>query len=357
MKSQTSNTLIGSSDEIEIRDQSGDPFTAVWNWLLDRPDLSGTEKLAWIALKSYSGCPEIRPSVQTVARRAGVSIRTAQRAITALSKKGLLRVERRSRPDGGFATNRYILLSSPHPHRKTATKSNCHRVTYPPGVMMTPAPGDILAPPQVSLWHQEYIKQIKDNTTTPLQPQKGPDGDGIPKEPTRSELPGSSLRVAVPVVDVDDIKKLVNATAFQKISEPALRMLIQKYGSNRIFDSLDMLIVIYKRNGRPVKDPVAVLSTVLLKGIIPPSDYSPYHERIEKERKAKAAAELRRTAEANKQKAEEEAYSRKVAEFDALPEQEQEVWCNRAKSTLSSVLRNFKYAIRSTAIELYSRGP
>lgn len=345
MKSQTSNTLIGSSDEIEIRDQSGDPFTAVWNWLLDRPDLSGTEKLAWIALKSYSGCPEIRPSVQTVARRAGVSIRTAQRAITALSTKGLLRVERRSRPDGGFATNRYILLSSPHPHHKTGTKSNCHHVIYPPGVMMTPTPGDIPAPPQVSQWHQENIKLIKENTTTPLQ-----------QEPARPELPGSSLRIAVPVVDVDDIKKLVNGTAFQKISEPALRMLIQKNSSKCVFDSLDMLIMIYRRNGRPVKDPVAVLSTVLLKGITPPSDYIPYHERIEKERKVKAAAELRRTAEANKQKAEEEAYSRKAAVFDALPEQEQEVWRNRAKSTLSLVLRNFKYAVKSTAIELYSRG-
>ena len=171
------------SDEIEIRDQSGDAFTAVWNWMLDRSDLTGTEKLVWIALKSYAGCREIRPSVQTVARRASVGIRTVQRTFEVLSSKGLIRVERRTRPDGGFATNRYILLPS---SRETKSRGVGVTVAPTPGVMMTPAPGDILAPPQVSQWHQENIKLIKDKTTTP-----------VPFEAAKSTCRGSDTKGSI----------------------------------------------------------------------------------------------------------------------------------------------------------------
>ena len=46
-----------------------------------------------------------------------------------------------------------------------------------------------------------------------------------------------------------------------------------------------------------------------------------------------------------------------VERFDALPEQDREMWLNQARSTVAPVLRNFKYAVRSKAIELCSRGP
>jgi hypothetical protein len=348
---------INISDEIEIRDQSGDPFTAVWNWMLERSDLTGTEKLVWIALKSYAGCPEIRPGVQTVARRAGVSIRTAQRCFEVLKKKALIRIEGRTRPDGGNATNRYILLPSP---RKSGTVAaavtsspRCHGDT-PPGVNM--------APPQVSQCHpKENIKLIiKKTSTTPVapqKPQKAPAVDPTPKGPDRPSSPSRPAQAAAAVFNVDDVKKLINGTAFHKISEQALQMFIKKFGSKCVFDSLDMLIVNYKRNDRPVKDPVAVLTIALLKGIFPPTDYVPYHERMENERKAKEAAELRRTAEINRRKDEEDAHRRMVERFESLPEQDREMLLNQARSTVAPVLRNFKHAVRSKAIELCSRGP
>jgi FtsZ-interacting cell division protein YlmF len=101
---------------------------------------------------------------------------------------------------------------------------------------------------------------------------------------------------------------------------------------------------------------MAVLVKGLFKGVTPPSDYVPYHLRTENERKAKEAAEQRRIAEAQKKKAEEEAYNRIAAEFDALPEQDKEMWVNRAKAKLSPVLRSSKYAVRSIAIELFRGG-
>ena len=343
------------NQEIEIRDQSGDPFTAVWNWLLDRSDLTGTEKLVWIALKSYAGCREIRPSVHSLSRRAGVSIRTAQRSIEILSKKGLLRVERRSRPDGGDATNRYILL--PFPPR-TGKGGAGDTVTPAPRGHGDIPPGDNMTPPRVSQCHpKENIKLIINNTTTPLTPQKpGSGSDGsIPQAVAQPESANSSDTDAAVVV-VDEIKKLINGTPFEKVNEQSLRMFAKKYGSKHVFDSLDMLIATYKQSGKAVKDPGAVLVKGLFTGVTPPSDYVPYHLRIENERKAREAAEQRRIAGAQKRKSEEEAYKNKIAQFDALPEQDKEMWVNLAKAKLSPVLSGIKYAVRSTAIELFRGG-
>ncbi len=341
--------------EIEIRDQSGDPFTAVWNWMLDRSDLSGTEKLVWIALKSYAGCREIRPSVHSLSRRAGVSIRTAQRSIEVLSKKGLLRVERRSRPDGGDATNRYILLRH---SSGTGIEGAGATVTPAPRCHGDTPPGDNMSPPGVSQCHpKENIKLIKNNTTTHFTPQKpgsGPEGS-TPRTLAQSETADSS-ETAGPVVVVDEITKLINGTPFQKLNEQQLRMFAKKYGARRLFDSLDMLIATFRRSGKTVKDPVAVLVKGLFEGVTPPLDYVPYHLRLENGRKAEEAAERKRIGAAQKKKAEEEAYDRMAAEFDALPEQEKETWVDQAKATMSPAIRDFKYAIRSKAIELFRGG-
>ena len=344
--------------EIEIRDQSGEAFTPVWNWLLDRQDLSAMEKLVWITLKSYAGCPEIRPTVQTLAKRAGVSIRTAQRCIEVLSRKGLVRAERRYRPDGGFAANRYILLPSA---RKTeaanpASTPRCHNGT-PPGVKMTPTRGVGMTPPQVSdCHHKENIKIIKNNLTappTPQKPEESPDEKGTAKAPT-SAHPGNAVNApeAVGVIP-DDFKKLVKGTSFQKIGDHFLLALIQKHGPRQVFDSLDVLTAFYKQSSRPVKNPGFLLEKTLVKGFTPPSDYVPYHVRIENERKAKEESEKRRSEAIQKQKAEEEAYKNRIAKFDALPEQDRQQWLERARAK-SPTLRNSKYAVRSIAIEMFS---
>jgi hypothetical protein len=233
---------------------------------------------------------------------------------------------------------------------------------------------------------KEKIKLIKNNTTTPLTPQKPGSGSegSIPRTVANPELPHSSKGPLGPVVVdvvkkfvnstppaakselpdssrtassvVDEIKKLINGTPFEKLNEQSLRIFAKRYGAKRLFDSLDMLIAIYTQSGTVVKDPVALLTKALFKGVTPPFDYVPYHLRIENERKAREAAAQRRMAESQKKKAEEEAYSRLAAEFDALPEQDKEVLVNRAKAKLSPVLRGFKYSVRSMAIELYRGG-
>ncbi len=117
-----------------------------------------------------------------------------------------------------------------------------------------------------------------------------------------------------------------------------------------------MLIATYRQSERPIKNPIAVLASGLSRGVIPPSDYVPYHERIENERRAKGTVELRQKADAEKREDEEEAFNKKIAQFDTLSQQDQEDWLIRARNELPPALKSSKSALRSIAIELCYRG-
>jgi len=117
-----------------------------------------------------------------------------------------------------------------------------------------------------------------------------------------------------------------------------------------------MLIATYRQSKRLVNNPVAILASGLSKRVIPPFGYVSYHERTENERRAKEAAKLRQKADAEKIKAEEEAFNKKIEQFDALPHPEQEMWLKRARIGLPSVLKSSNKAMRFRAIELYAAG-
>lgn len=188
---------------------------------------------------------------------------------------------------------------------------------------MTPAPGDRMAPSQASeCHHKEYIKKIKNNTTT---------------------------NIAV----FEDIKSLAAHTPFQKVDEGSLTMFVKKYGLKSVFDALDMLVQTYRQSGKHVNDPTAVLASGLSKGVIRPTGYVPYRNRIENERKAKKLEEQNRLVVAGKKKVEKEAYSKKAADFDSLSQQDKEEWFNRAIAKMHPSLSNSKIAIRCMAIDLF----
>lgn len=327
-----------ASDAIEIRDQSGDPFTAVWNWLLDRRDLSGTEKLVWIALRSYAGFREIRPSVQSVARRAGVSIRTAQRTVVALTGKGLLRVERRSRPDGGFATNRYTLLPSPPPQREIM-ETRRQPVTCPPGVMVTP--------PQVPQRHHiEKIKPIKDTTTTPCRPSRPERRDDSSIDKGAKE---TSRR--------DVIDEVLRGTVLAAANPAAVARAAKKYRRNteEVAVAIDALDQQYRRSQRPIEDPTSLITAVLKDGIELPSGYVSKAQReaeaaARREAERKAADKERRTREAG-----EKAYRQAKAQLSSLSDAARERLFASVKAKLPQFLRRSRHAVEALAIELLTR--
>jgi DNA-binding transcriptional regulator YhcF (GntR family) len=60
--------------------------------------LSGAEFAVYVALRSFADrYGEARPHVRTIATRAGVSERTASRAIAVMRDKGLLRTDKVAR--------------------------------------------------------------------------------------------------------------------------------------------------------------------------------------------------------------------------------------------------------------------
>ena len=133
-------------------------------------------------------------------------------------------------------------------------------------------------------------------------------------------------------------------------------MFIRQYGAEQLFNSLDRLIETYKITGKKVGDPMGVLAVGMLRGITTPEGYLPYWERIEKEKAAREAAERKRNEEIQKRKTEQEEYSRMIALFDALSEQERDAWLERARAEMPDALRDSKYAVKSKAIELFRGG-
>jgi hypothetical protein len=285
-------------------------FTVVENWLFDRGDLGAGDKLIYIVLKSWANCEHIWPSHKTIARKASVSVATVKRTLSCLMAKRLLVVESGKRNGG---SNIYHLCGPGG--EKGIRRGVAHRELPPVAHLELPGSSQ-RATTNTSIKRQE-------TTTT---------------------------------VVVDDIKHLVKGTPFQKIDEQSLRRFTAKYGCNYVFDSLDMLISTYRQSERPVNNPVAILVSGLSKGVIPPLEYIPYHERAENERKAKEAMEMRQKAAAEKRKAEEEVFNKRIEQFETLSQPEQEKWLQRALAELSPVLRGSKKAIMSMAIELCSKG-
>lgn len=76
---------------MEIRDLRN----GAWFWVnlavMDCPHLTSTQKLVYMAMATYGGFKEIRPSVKVLAKRAGFSQRTVAYAINSLMDAGLIR--------------------------------------------------------------------------------------------------------------------------------------------------------------------------------------------------------------------------------------------------------------------------
>ena len=305
---------VPSGDNQSLIIDHTNKFTVVGNWLFDRADLGAGDKLIYIVLKSWANCENIWPSHKTIARKASVSVATVKRSLTCLMAKRLLVVESGK---GSGGCNIYHLCG---PGREKGIPRGVAHRELPP-VAHPELPGSS----QRTTTNTSIKRQDTTTTTTT-------------------------------VVDVDDIKNLVKSTPFQKVDEQSLKRFTTKYGCKYVFDSLDMLIATYRQSEKPINNPVAILVSSLSKGVIPPLGHVPYHERAEKERKAKAVAELRQRTDAEKRKAEEEAFNKKLEQFDSLPHPEQEKWLQRALAELSPVLKGSKKAIRSMAIELCSNG-
>lgn len=88
--------------------QEAAPWVKFPRRVLAEDRLTPAAKLVWAAIKSFSGCPSIYPSVRTIASRCAIADSTVHNGMTQLRRLGYLRVK----PGGGAHrdTNEYFLF-------------------------------------------------------------------------------------------------------------------------------------------------------------------------------------------------------------------------------------------------------
>lgn len=89
------------------------PFAMVPIWVLGQ-GLSGSELAVYVALRSYADrSGDAHPQVPAIAARAGVTTRTAERALARLRTLDMIKVTRLHRADGSVAGCNYWLRDVP----------------------------------------------------------------------------------------------------------------------------------------------------------------------------------------------------------------------------------------------------
>ena len=111
------------------------PFTVVYNDFLDSENLLDPyEKLVMIHLMRYG--EQAFPSLNTLARKTGISRRKVQYTIDALVEKGFLAKENRKQPKGNYTSNLYTIIDRPDVwqartlEEATAAASRCQLDVY-----------------------------------------------------------------------------------------------------------------------------------------------------------------------------------------------------------------------------------
>jgi hypothetical protein len=313
---------------IEISDQSGESFTAVWNWFLDREDLSNNEKMIWIALKSYAGYQEIRPSIMSISKRASVSVRTTQRTLSSLAEKQIIHVDPRADVKGCPLPNRYTLLPL---KQQVLTKKDkaggwCQADTTP-GVNLTP---DI---------DRFYITKLN-TTTTPRKNESATGqagGDAGPEHGRR-----------------DSIKQNLEATILAAADIGSIMRAAKKF--NRTGDDIALIIDVldqqYRKSHRSIDDPTGLVVAALRDGITPPENYVSKSQREKLSLERQISAKQKADNEQLVREAEDAVYKTAEAEFDSLSDDRREEIFSQARAKLPLTLRESKRALKTFAIQM-----
>lgn len=100
------------TEDLQIVTESG-PFAIVPVWVL-QVGLSGAELATYVAMRSFADRRgEGWPKVKSIAERAGVNPRTAEKAIARFRELGMLTSVQRRRPDGSISGCTYYLRDVP----------------------------------------------------------------------------------------------------------------------------------------------------------------------------------------------------------------------------------------------------
>jgi hypothetical protein len=164
---------VSDADRVPVVSEIG-PWAMVPIWVLS-VGLNGAELAVYVALRSFADVHRTcYPKVRTIAARAGVSERTAERAIASLRAKSLIRTERIMAGPVITGCRYWIRDIPPHPtDRNDAT----------PGATQSPPPtdADVATPPaQMSPGSRRGCRnkeQTNEQTTQQTKKRKTPGAD------------------------------------------------------------------------------------------------------------------------------------------------------------------------------------
>jgi hypothetical protein len=280
--------IANDQDEIVIVDETNEGFTLVGKWILDL-QIRSTPKMVFIALKSFAGYSEIRPSIRTVARRAGCSRSTTKRSIQILEQKKLVHVMMGKRPDGGTGANIYVLQNpdkDPLIQIEPGVNLNLAQVHEEPGARST-----------VNLQYYKHNNIKKHNS---------------------ARVCGESLNEILTGV-------------FSKIDRTWLQSLIQKSKrpAKDVARDIDRLCWQYQRSQEKVRTPEALIRQAIKEGWAEPSEYIPLDERKRRIRESEAVSSLAKAREHAHEDEQERLWAAATERFRKLPDSEKKEYIER----------------------------
>ena len=99
-------------------------FIAFPRWFLETGNCSGSQALVLLALQSFAGSGGIYPSYEALAKRAGVSRRSAVNAVASLVEAGVLVKQSRSN-ERGHESNSFTIIFDPSGENCTSANDGC----------------------------------------------------------------------------------------------------------------------------------------------------------------------------------------------------------------------------------------
>ncbi len=262
----------------------------VAQWILELP-LRATPKMVFIALKSFSGFAEIRPSIRTVALRAGCSRSTVKRCVQILEKKKLVYIKQGKRPDGGDGANIYVLRN---PDDKPPVQNE-------PGVNMNQAQG-----------HSGPGARFNVN------PQKNNN-----KQYIKTHMVDS--------VSAEAVEEILSGR-FSSVDRNWLILQIRrtKRPVKEILRDLDRLCWQYgKANAQEVRAPEALVLKAICEGWAEPDGFVAAEDRKRRSQESESAASQAEAAERAREEAEARHWEAARKQFRNLSEAEQQRYLTR----------------------------
>lgn len=139
-------------NNLEVRDLRNGEWSWVYNSLVIDPHLTPNDKTIYMTLATYGGMYEIRPSLEELAKNAGVGRRSAIRCVQNLIKLGYVAIKEGG---GRGRCNVYLLLKQKGCRRCTVSKTV-------PNETLNSAKSDIETVPQETLHKDKEINIKKD---------------------------------------------------------------------------------------------------------------------------------------------------------------------------------------------------